>query len=773
MPRRFLLPGAGLMILSALALRPVGASANDLSGAQVYQQRCARCHGTDGEGTAKDYPRPLAGKRTVPQLARYIAKNMPDDDPGTVAQADADKLAAYIFGAFYSPAAQAKRKPPRIELARLTIRQYRNAAMDLLADFGPAPPIVRDGAGTGLTGAYFKGKFRGSRNGKPVFTRLDPAVNADLSSGSADAKKLDSPEFTVRWEGSLLAPETGAYEFLLRTDQSGRLFLNDAKRPLIDASVKSGNDTEYRGALYLVAGHLYPVRVEFFRSSLGVVKNDKGKPKPWQASLSLLWKRPGRAAEVIAQRHLFPEKSTPLMALSTPFPPDDRTAGYERGTSVSKAFVEASTEAAIEVATYISAHLNDLAGTQAKAADRTERIRAFCLRFAELAFRRPLTPGQKRLYIDHQFKAAPDADTAVKRVVLLTLKSPWFLYRELEPSGDKAWAAYDVASRLSFALWDSLPDAALRKAAADGKLKTAEQIAAQAERMLNDPRCHAKMRDFFFYWLKVERAGELSKDKSAYPGFNPAAGSDLRTSLELFIDDIMWSETSDFRRLLLDDDLYVNGRLARFYGVALPPEAPFQKVAFRPNERSGVLTHPYLMATFAYPKDSSPIHRGVFLARNVLGLPLRPPNEAFVPLPAEMHPDLTNRQRVALQTQAHACQMCHSIINPLGFSFERYDAIGRLRDKDNGKPIDESGAYLTRDGKLLHFHDARQLAEFLANSPEVHESFVAQFFHHLVRQPIGAYGPYQLANLRKFFENHGCNMRLLAKEIVVRSAAKP
>jgi hypothetical protein len=183
------------------------------------------------------------------------------------------------------------------------------------------------------------------------------------------------------------------------------------------------------------------------------------------------------------------------------------------------------------------------------------------------------------------------------------------------------------------------------------------------------------------------------------------------------------------------------------------------------------LTHPYLMATFAYPKDSSPIHRGVFLARNVLGLPLRPPAEAFIPLPAEAHHDLTTRQRVALQTKAQACQTCHSIINPLGFSFERYDAIGRFRDQEKGRPIDATGGYITRDGKLVQFKDVRELAEFLANSPEVHESFVAQFFHHLVRQPIRAFGVHKLAELRQYFVDHDCNMRMLAKEIIVETAA--
>jgi hypothetical protein len=288
--------------------------------------------------------------------------------------------------------------------------------------------------------------------------------------------------------------------------------------------------------------------------------------------------------------------------------------------------------------------------------------------------------------------------------------------------------------------------------------------------MLNDPRARAKINDFFLIWLKVEQAGDLAKDGKRYPGFDQAAASDLRASLELFLDETIWSEASDFRQLLLADHIYLNGRLAPFYQVPLPAAAPFQKVAFKPGERCGVLTHPYMMATFAYPQDSSPIHRGVFLARSVLGLPLRPPPDAFAPLAAELHPDLTTRERVALQTKPQSCQSCHAVINPLGFTFERYDAIGRYRDKEKGRVIDASGAYQTRGGKLVRFAGVRDLAEFLAGSEEVHEAFVAQFFHHLVKQPIRAYGVDKLVELRGHFLKHDCNIKMLAVEIIAQTA---
>src|SRR5581483_11542760 len=150
-------------------------------------------------------------------------------------------------------------------------------------------------------------------------------------------------------------------------------------------------------------------------------------------------------------------------------------------------------------------------------------------------FRRPLTAEQARLFVDRQFEATADAETAVKRVVLFVLKSPRFLYREVGGGPD----AYDTAARLSFALWDSIPDAELLAAAAKGELGTRDQLTRQAERMLTDPRAKAKLREFLLTWLKVEQPPDMAKDPKRFPGFDAAVAADLRTSLELFLDDVL------------------------------------------------------------------------------------------------------------------------------------------------------------------------------------------------------------------------------------------
>ena len=167
------------------------------------------------------------------------------------------------------------------------------------------------------------------------------------------------------------------------------------------------------------------------------------------------------------------------------------------------------------------------------------------------------------------------------------------------------------------------------------------------------------------------------------------------------------------------------------------------------------------------------IHRGVFLARGVLGLTLKPPNEAFTPFAADLHPSLSTRERTALQTSPRGCQQCHGLINPLGFALEAFDAVGRYRTTERGKPLDATGSYLNRAGETVEFNGAVELAKYLAASVEVHESFAEQTFHHLAQQPIRAYGPRKQAELREAFAKANYNIRTLAVEVAVTAANPP
>lgn len=737
-----------LVTISAVGL---WASEPSPSGQEVYKRLCAECHGAKGEGVEDRCPDPLQGDRSLPDLVKVIEETMPEDDPGKCTGELAEKVAEYIYGAFYSEEARAG-AASRIELSHLTVRQYLNVTADLVAEFLGE---VRLDEKRGLQGRYFNA--RNFRDNKKAFERLDPQIDFDFKAESPDPKKIGNEEFSIQWQGGVIAEETGDYEFYLMTENGARLWINGGDKPLIDAWVKSGDNTEYTASVRLLGGRVYPIRLEYF------------KFKEKTAAIQLQWRPPGRARQVIPQRNLSPNGFPPTLVVQTAFPPDDSSAGYERGTYVSQAWDRATTYAAVEIADKIVENLESLAKCKPDAPDREKRLKEFCHRFAERALRRPLSDEQKQFFIDGHFQDEGEPDSAVKKAVLLVLKSPRFLYLGLAPNG---LDDYELASRLSFGLWDSLPDRELLGAAAQGKLGNPEEVARQARRMLADPRTKSKLRQFFHQWLKVKDAAEISKDKDLYPGFDEAVVSDLATSLDLFLDDVIWSEASDFRRLLLADSLFVNKRLAGFFGIEAPDGDGFHKVSLDPGKHAGILTHPYVMANFAYHKSTSPIHRGVFLVRSVLGRPLKPPPMAVAPVDEGVHPGLSTRQRVALQTEGASCQTCHSMINPLGFSLEHYDAVGRYRIEEAGKPIDASGLYQPASGEPVRLDGARELAEFLAASDEARRAVVAQLFHYLVKQPIDAYGPQQLENLEQSFAASEYSIRELLVEIMRTSALK-
>ena len=233
---------------------------------------------------------------------------------------------------------------------------------------------------------------------------------------------------------------------------------------------------------------------------------------------------------------------------------------------------------------------------------------------------------------------------------------------------------------------------------------------------------------------------------------------------------MVWSESSDYRRLLLEDDLFVNNRLAAFYGIQTNATDDFVKVSLDPKQRSGVITHPYLLAAFSYQKSSSPIHRGVFLTRNIVGRALKPPPMAVAFKDSEFAPDLTMRQKVEELTRPQACQGCHSVINPLGFSLEHYDAVGRFRTKDGNRTINTVSDYTTDDGAIVKLAGARDVAEFAVKSEHAQEAFIEQLFHQIVKQPMLAYGPNVQDRLRESFVASDFNIQKLIVEIASLSA---
>lgn len=760
-------------LLCTLGTLPLAGGAFALGGAETYEQKCAICHGTQGEGVEGLYNLALEGDSTIGELAERIDTTMPEEDPDACVGDEAREVAEYIFHAFYSVEARRKSgklRAPRVELARLTVDQYRNSVSDLLGSFTPSPRPGAEGGEGGLRGQYYQSDGM-SKTDKLKLERIDPQINFDFG-GKAPDENIDAEQFAIVWRGSLMAHATGYHEFRIETPNGVRLYLNaDRKRRhgkmrddsseavqsrLIDGWVSNGENRVLTGKIYLLAGRRYPIRLDFF------------KYKEPKARLRLEWKPPHGIATVMDEHTLSPLPAKRTFCVETPFPADDRSVGYERGRSVSPEWYAATTNGALATAEEVMNRLS-LLTRDYRGDDETRVLAKFMQEFASRAYRRPLTDTETQLFGQELF-ANDTPESALQRGLLLVLTSPHFLYIDV-PADVAHDAQHKQAARLAFALWDSLPDEELRKAARQGELTNQEQLAYHARRMLKDPRAKTKTQKVFSHWLELEER-DLAKDEKLYPEFNEAIIADLRRSLELFVDQVIWSERSDYRELLQADYLLLNDRLQALYasGSMSPAETGFVKCDAKSDGRCGILTHPYLLSAFAYHNNTSPIHRGVFLTRNIVGRPLKPPPVAVAFEDSEFAPHLTMREKVTELTRDQACMSCHEVINPLGFALEGYDAVGRLQTRTGDKPVDTKSEYKDADGSTHPIASARDIADFAIASPAAHRAFVTQVFHNTVRQPPAAYGPELLDELSEGFAADEFNIQRLLIRIAVVAA---
>ncbi|HVJ46282.1 MAG TPA: DUF1592 domain-containing protein, partial [Luteolibacter sp.] len=631
------------------------------------------------------------------------------------------------------------------------VPQFRNSVADLFAD-----PTGIWSSERGLSARY---STRGEKDKKENFQRKDNQVRFDFGEGSPQAEILPADNFSIKWDGSIIAEETGVYEFVIRTQNGARLFVNNWRDPIVDGWVSSGPDVrEEKGTIFLLGGRAYPVSLEHF------------KFKEKTSSIELQWKTPNGVLETIPQRNLFPYQIRETLVVSTPFPADDSSDGYPRGTSISKAWFEAVTNASIATADVVTERLDGFLWTKKDDPERLTKIKGYLRKVASTAFRRNLTDEENNALIESRFAASQDnPDVAIRRVILAILTSPRFLYPNLS-EGEKP-DHYAIASRLALALWDSVPDRDLANHAEKGWLNSEENIRKQANRMLRDPRAKEKLHGFFAHWLHLKETNNIAKDPKTYPDLNEAVLSDLRRSLTFFIDDIVWNDTSDYRQLLSADYMVLNDRLAAFYKKD-PVGADFKKVTFEGSQRAGVLTHPYLLTSFSYFKDTSPIHRGVFLTRSIVGRALKPPPEAVEFKDAHFDPTWTMREKVTDATRSAACMGCHSEINPLGFALEQYDAVGRWREKDNNKPINTVSDFPDDNGGTVRIATPKDIANYAIGSETSKKTFIKHLFHHTNKQPLAAFGNGTEDKLSKKFADSQFNIQQLLLESAVISATQ-
>jgi hypothetical protein len=362
-------------------------------------------------------------------------------------------------------------------------------------------------------------------------------------------------------------------------------------------------------------------------------------------------------------------------------------------------------------------------------------VENFLIDFGRRAFRRPLTPTELTRWLDVAADLTPDAWEGVRLAVAGMLQSPHFLYRvelgEPHPSDPTRlrYSSYEMASRISFLLLDSIPDEALLDAAEAGELLTDEGLRAQAERLLDDPRARTAVQSFFSQYFDLGRLSSVSRDPSRYPVYTPSLPASMRTEVRLLVDDVVHRKDTDVRGIYNARRTFVNDELALLYDVSVEGATPITFVPVDLPEqgpRAGLLTLGAFLAMNAHETETSPTLRGKYLRERVLCQTVpAAPDEIDINLDSEDGEAKTLRERLEQHRENPACFGCHSFVDPPGYLFEHFDSVGAFRTLDAGYPIDSSGEL---DGTALA--DARALADVLATDPRVGRCMVTQLYRH-------------------------------------------
>jgi hypothetical protein len=379
-------------------------------------------------------------------------------------------------------------------------------------------------------------------------------------------------------------------------------------------------------------------------------------------------------------------------------------------------------------------------------------------------FRRPLNDVQIARFsalfgvVKQQGDGFPVAAGLVANAML---QSPEFLYR-LEKAGGKV-DDFELATRLSFLIWNSAPDDALLDAAAGAQLGTAAAVHTQVTRMLADPRAHRALRDYVDDWLDAERLLRTSRDPDRFPQFTGALASEMRDEIHRLFEKVVWQDDADMTNVLRADRTMITPALAALYGVpaGMGTGLAEQNLAGNPN-RQGLLSQPGILTlTSVGGAGSSIVDRGAFVLRNLLCIPIPEPPSNVPELPAAAK-GLSERNRLAQHRSDPACGTCHNQIDPLGLAFETYDAIGRFQT------MDESGNALTGAGTLkvgdqeVPYSNMREFVAALSRSPALASCMVRKVAQYAFARPLGSADDAVIKDLgARFTEGKGRYQALL------------
>jgi hypothetical protein len=443
---------------------------------------------------------------------------------------------------------------------------------------------------------------------------------------------------------------------------------------------------------------------------------------------------------------LFPSVSVELPDLPTEVPVDSfdndaRALGpsdvsTSRWEEIAFRYMGAVTATPAALAAFLPC-ASDASGTAAEQACSAE----FIATFGHRTHRRPLSAEETTRYqalFDTEL-AAIDFEAALQLTGMAMLQSPAFLYR-VEPARGEAAAvtasldSYEMASRLSYFLWQSMPDQPLLDAAGRGELTDATSIETHARRMLADPRARSAAIDFHRQWLFFDRIlaeEHTERSEDVFPDWNVETQAAAYEELLRFTGRAVFEGPGTLANLFLSRDTEVNAPLAAIYGVDGPSSADtWQPVSLPAAERAGFLTKVGFLAAHAHGANGSPPLRGSYVMQRIFCLPVDPPPPGTDTTPPDPSGSaLTNREQFEERTSPGDCRGCHAVLNPFGFALEHYDAVGAYRSEDNGQPVNAVVELVDTDvtGQV---NGGIELSEKLATSQQVADCAVSRWFRY-------------------------------------------
>jgi mono/diheme cytochrome c family protein len=717
----------------------------------ILAQHCLSCHGPrqpmGGLNLARfqDEKAAFAKKEVWKEIWRKVdTRQMPPADAESKpTDAEREKLVSWIERTLGSLDGKGAPDPGRVVIRRLNQLEYRNTVRDLVGVEPSVEDFPSDDVGYGFDNIgdvltlppLLLEKYVSTAQGV-----LDRAIVEDVGR-EPPTRRLEGKDF----DGPPETQVKGAQRFLPAGKEIAAKF-DVARAGRFLVRVKAGADTVMGAAVKLA------VKVDGKEAAELEIKASRTRPAPIEVeiplkdgvrSVALSWK-------AVATGGREPRADGKLVVVET---------------------VEVIGPVDAPTPKIPESHKRIFVAEPGEKKSPRDAAREVLAAFATRAFRRPASKEQvdrlAKIFESRQ-KEGETFEAAIRTALLAAMISPSFLFR-IEPDrpGDDAKGArpvdeYELASRLSYFLWSSMPDDELFRLAGEGKLTAPATIEAQVRRMLKDPKASAFAESFSSQWLQIRRLEGVSRDKGKFPAFDDDLRLAMHREATMFFEHVMREELS-LLTLLDADFTFANEKLARLYGIEGVRGPEMRKVELKDRRRGGVLTMAAVLTCNSNQTRTSPVLRGKWVLETLLGTP-PPPPEPDVGEPPE-HKDgrkLSMREAMELHRSKPKCMSCHVRMDPIGFGFENYDAIGRWRDADEVGPVDASAAL--PDGRRFDGP-----VEFKALMLERKDEFVRTLIEKMLTYALGRGVEFQdastLRGVHRALEADGYRFSRLVVEI--------